>query len=416
MKMITRHLLWLILLTGASPMLAAEKQEPAFTIHLEGVKFDYPGFEHWAEIERPDGKHEWAFAVFQGKDTWSVPFHADVAGTYRLLRIERRRGEARDDDAMGKDSQRELDVKQAQTLSAPTPVQKDLVSAGEFKMIFAAREPWCVNDHTFVQGPDKTWHLFGITHPKPLSWEKDPGHQLAHATAKTLLQAPWDAQPFAVKRDWEKYHEYLLWAPYVIHHNDLFYMFVCVGDRDSHSRYRINLLTSPDLKSWTRSPDNPMVADGFDARDPFDLRVGDEWVLYYTATTTPECGNHVVACVTSKDLTHWSNRKVVFIHPRAGSFGGPTESPFVVRRGNNYYLFVCDNDWTDVYLSHDPFHWDFDQKTTRIHSHASEIVRDVDGKWYISHAGWMSGPVCLAPLHWHDGLDDKPTNILPGMK
>ena len=415
MKLLRRHSLLLVLLAMTSPMVAAEKPAPAFNIQLEGVKFDYPGFEHWVEIERPDGKHEWAFATFKDQDTWSVPIQADAAGTYRLLRVERRRGDTRDDDTIGKDSQLQLDVKEPQKHGKPAPVQKDLVDAGEFKPIFAAKEPWCVNDHTFVQGPDKTWHLFGITHPKPLDFFKDPGHRLCHATAQKLLQSPWQAQPPAVTRNWEKYHEYLLWAPYVIHHNGTYYMFVCVGDKDTH-RYRIHLLTSHDLKSWTRSPDNPMVVDGFDARDPFVMRVGNQWVLYYTATTTPECGNHIVASVTSKDLTHWSNRKVVFIHPRAGSFGGPTESPFVVRRGDNYYLFVCDNDWTDVYLSHDPFHWEFDQQTTRIHSHASEIVRDVDGKWYISHAGWTEGPVCIAPLHWHDGLDDKPTNILPGEK
>jgi len=167
---------------------------------------------------------------------------------------------------------------------------------------------------------------------------------------------------------------------------------------------------------WKRSPDNPMVVDGFDGRDPFVLRVGNQWVLYYTANSTPECGNHIVACVTSKDLVHWADRKVVFTHPRAGSFGGPTESPFVVRRGDNYYLFVCDNEWTDVYLSRDPLHWEFAQKVTRILSHASEITRDVDGKWYISHAGWTEGPVRLAPLWWHDGLDDAPASIAPGQK
>lgn len=415
-----RTLFWLtrflvLSLIIATAHAASARQTPAFTIRLEGVKFDYPGFEHWAEIERPDGKRVWAFAIYSGKGEWSVPFAADAASKYRLLRVERRRGDQREDDVIAKDSQLELEVKESQKLDQPHPAEKPLVEAGTFKTFFAAEEPWCVNDHTFVQGPDKTWHLFGITHPKPLSWDKDPGHQLAHATAKTLLQAPWDAQPFAVKRDWEKYREYVLWAPYVVKHNGTCYMFVCVGDKDTH-RYRIHLLTSADLKAWTRSPDNPMVVDGFDGRDPFVMRVGDQWVLYYTANSNPECGNHIVACVTSKDLTHWSSRKVVFTHPRAGSFGGPTESPFVVRRGDNYYLFVCDNEWTDVYLSHDPFHWDFEQKNTRIKSHASEIVRDTDGKWYISHAGWTGGPLDIAPLQWHDGLDDAPTNILPAAK
>lgn len=415
MKLLTQYLILLTLLTSAAHLNAAEEPETAFTIRLEGVKFDYPGFEHWAEIERPDGKREWVFPIYLGKDEWSVPFSADVAGTYRLLRVERRRGDQREDDVIAKTSRLELEAKEPRKPARPQAAEKPLVEAGEFTTIYAAQEPWCVNDHTFVQGPDKTWHMFGITHPKPLSWDKDPGHQLAHATATNLLQSPWDAQPFAVKREWEKYHEYLLWAPYVVQHNGTYYMFVCVGDKSTH-RYPIHLLTSTDLKEWTRSPANPMVVDGFDGRDPFVMRVGDEWVLYYTANSTPECGNHIVACVTSKDLTHWSNRRVVFTHPRAGSFGGPTESPFVVRRGDNYYLFVCDNEWIDVYLSHDPFHWDFSRKNTRILAHASEIVRDTDGKWYISHAGWTGGPLRLAPLKWNDGLDNEPTNILPASK
>ena len=388
---------------------------PTFRIQLKAVSFDYPGAEHWAEIERPDGTHAWAFAIFTGQDNWIVPIHADQAGTYRLLRVERRLEDARKVDTIGKNSQLQLDVNNPRKSDPPAPVQKALVDAGEFKTIFTAEDPWCVNDHAFIQGPDKTWHMFGITHPKPFDFFKDPGHKLCHATAQTLLQTPWQAQPAAVNRDWEQYQEFLLWAPYVLRHDGIYYMFLCAGDKDTH-RYRIHLLTSPDLMVWTRSPDNPMVVDGFDARDPFVMRVGDQWVLYYTATTTPECGNHIVACVTSKDLIHWGDRKVVFTHPRAGSFGGPTESPFVVRRGNNYYLFLCDNGWTDVYLSHDPFHWDFDRKNTRVKSHASEIVRSVDGQWYISSTGWMSGPVSLAPLHWHDGLDDKPANVLPGEK
>lgn len=403
----------LLLLAAAASFTA--KAEPAFQLRLEGIKFDYPGAEQWAEIAGPEGQRTWAFAIYTGQNNWSVPLREAAAGDYRILRVERRAGDKKSEVTIAEGSQLELTLTEPQKISKPTSQAKPLLEVGEFKTFYTAPEPWCVNDHTFVQGPDKTWHLFGITHPKPLIWEKDPGRQLAHATAKSLLQSAWETQPFAVTRDWEKYREFVFWAPYVVKQDGTYYMFVCVGDQDTH-RYRIHLLTSPDLESWTRSPDNPMVVDGFDGRDPFVMRVGDQWVLYYTANSTPECGNHQVVCVTSQDLTHWSNRKVVFTHPRAGSFGGPTESPFIVRRGENYYLFVCDNEWTDVYVSNDPFHWEFEQKNTRILAHASEIVRDTDGKWFISHAGWTSGPLKIAPLKWNDGLDNEPTNILPAEK
>ncbi|MFO1477756.1 MAG: family 43 glycosylhydrolase [Verrucomicrobiota bacterium] len=396
------------------PAPAAPVSPPAFSVRLEGVKFDYPGAEHWAEIEGPGGDRLWAFAIYTGKQDWTVPFSAEKPGHYKLLRVERRQGDRRADDVLGKDSSTELDVASSQAAAPPAAVTPDLVGAGEFKAFFAATPPWCLNDHTFIQGPDKTWHLFAITHPKPLIWEKDPGRSLAHAASTNLLQS-WQGRPPAVTADWEKYHEYLLWAPYVLRNDDTYYMYVCAGDRDTH-HYQIHLLTSTNLESWTRSPANPVLVDGFDARDPMVMKSGGEWILYYVANSTPDKGNHQVVCVTSKDLVHWGDRRVVFTHPRAGSFGGPTESPFVVRRGDRYFLFVCDNEWTDVYVSNDPFHWDFRDKTTRIRAHAAEVVRDAGGRWYLSHAGWTEGPLMMAPLNWNDGQKDPITNIAPAEK
>ncbi len=397
----------------AAVLTTAETPEPTFTIRMPSEKIGYPGVEYWGAIDGPDGKTLWSFATYAGKDAWTIPLRAPAPGTYRLTRVEKRAGDKRTDVKLAEISPPQIDVAKAWQTEARSP--KTLVEAGEFKRVFAAEEPWCINDHTIVQGPDNTWHLFGITHPKPLDFFKDPGRRLAHATATSLLQDPWQAQPPAVTADWEKHKEYLLWAPHAIRSNSVYHMFVCAGDKDTH-KYRIHLLTSPDLKTWTRSPDNPMVVDGFDGRDPMVLRAENQWIMYYTATTTPDGGNHTVVCVTSKDLTHWGDRKVVFIHPNAGSFGGPTESPFVVRRGRHYYLFVCDNDWTHVYLSRDPFHWDIEQRVGRIRSHASEVVRDAKGKWYITHAGWMSGPVSIAPLVWKDDLDETPSSIPPAFK
>src|SRR6185369_12599456 len=102
------------------------------------------------------------------------------------------------------------------------------------------------------------------------------------------------------------------------------------GGGKTGDHFRIQLATSRDLFHWERHPANPMLEDGYDARDPMVLRVADHWVLYYTATSTPTGGHHVVVALTSDDLVHWSNRRVVFTHAKTGTYGGPTESPFVV--------------------------------------------------------------------------------------
>lgn len=289
------------------------------------------------------------------------------------------------------------------------------LTVGAFQEIYdpavGADKPWCLNDHCFVKGVDG-WHLFGITHVKPFNFAEDPGRSLAHATAKTLTQNPWTKQPFAVTIEPEKYGEHLFWAPHVVKSDGTYHMFVCAGAREGH-RYAIHRLTSKDLWHWDRPTGNPILTDGFDARDPMVIRDGDRWVMYYTANSTPEGGHHIVAAVTSKDLVKWSNRRVVFAHPREGTFAGPTESPFVVRRGKRYYLFVTDNDVVHVYASGDPLLWKPEDHVYEFRGHACEVVRDEQGKWFISHVGWMSGGLSLAPLEWHDGQDRESSSLSP---
>jgi arabinan endo-1,5-alpha-L-arabinosidase len=284
---------------------------------------------------------------------------------------------------------------------------KTLVECGAFVKIYdpsaGEKEPWYINDHCFIQDTNGTWHMFGITRQEPAKPMEEI--HFAHAVAKTLLQQPWRKLPSALdvatNPPWNEVH---LWAPDVIFQGNVYYMFYCAGDKD-HAKYKIHLATSPDLKTWTRSPKNPMVVDGHEARDPFVLRVKNKWVMYYCATSKPDKGNHVVAYVTSDDLVTWTHRGIAFTDPSVGSGGGPTESPFVVQRGDSFYLFIGPRggyDGTDVFVSRDPLHWDVADKVGHFPAHAAEIVHDNDGKWYISRAGWGRGGLYLAPLIWKD--------------
>lgn len=262
-------------------------------------------------------------------------------------------------------------------------------------------EKWYINDHTIVKGEDG-WHLFGITHEEPANPLEEK--LCAHAFTNDILGENLVKQtpPFRAEASEQELH---FWAPHIIKNDGLYYMFYCAGSLEGHEKYRIHLTTSPDLKNWTRHPENPMLIDGFDARDPMVLRVGDRWVMYYTCNSTPEGGNHCVACVTSTDLVHWENKKVVFTSDIIGTFAGPCESPFVEKVNDTYFLFIgpfggydvsyCD---TAVYASKDPFAFG-GEPVGRIPSHASEVLT-IDGKYYITHCGWGEGGVYLAPLHF----------------
>src|SRR5699024_4528750 len=241
------------------------------------------------------------------------------------------------------------------TVTAPTPaaqptseeqgskvVQKPYerveggVGAGERFQIYdpsiGEPEQWYINDHTCVQGPDGTWHMFGITHEEPAAPLDETF--CAHATAERLDQDQWVKQKPVMHADVDN-GETHVWAPYVIEHDGTYYMYYA-GGTDDHERYRMQLATSKDLYHWKRHPANPLFTDGYDARDPMVRRMGDRWVMYYTANSRRDGGNHIVAYRTSRDLVNWSERGVAMRHPVKGTFGGPTESPYVVQDGDDY--------------------------------------------------------------------------------
>jgi hypothetical protein len=257
-----------------------------------------------------------------------------------------------------------------------------------------------INDHTFVQDDSGTWHLIGITGKEPAN----PGNEkfLLHATAKDPW-GPWNMQKPVMQAD-PGAGETVVWAPYVIRHNGLYWMFYC-GGGENHAQYHINLATSSDLSSWSRNLANPIIVDGYDARDPMVLQVGSQWVFYYCATESASGRNHIVAAATSSDLLHWTGCQIVFRSPQVGTFGGPTESPFVVERDNRYYLFLCTNrpyNNTEVCVSDSPFSWNPDNVVLKFDAHAAEVVNAGNAKWFLSSAGWGQGGLYLAELTWND--------------
>lgn len=292
------------------------------------------------------------------------------------------------------------------------------VTHGEFVRIYdpseGEAEPSYINDHTFIRDDEGTWHLFGITHAEPMN-PFDEKH-LAHATAPAL-HGPWTKQPFALSVD-PALHESVLWAPHVIAHAGQYWMFVC-GGGPSPQEFRVQLATSPDCWTWTRHPANPLIVDGYEARDPMVRRIGNRWIMYYTATTRPEGGHHIVVATESDDLVHWHGRRTVYTDVYEGTGGGPTESPFVVERNGRFYLLIGP-DWdglmtskartgrydrrhylgTRVIESDDPFHFEVTNLVGFLTSHASEIIVDTDGSEWVSHCGWGQGGVYLAPLRW----------------
>lgn len=283
-------------------------------------------------------------------------------------------------------------------------LSKTQVSAGRFRKIYdpsiGEKEAWYINDHTLIQDVNGLWHMIGITHPEPAAPFDE--RVFAHATASDPW-GPWTKQPHVLAYD-PSQGETQVWAPHALRHQDRYWIFYCGGGA-TPQKYRIQLAMSDDLRSFARSPFNPMMIDGYEARDPMVVEIRGRWVMYYTATTTRDGGNHTVEALESRDLINWSNKREVFRSSVVGTGGGPTESPFVVVRGRKYYLFVCTNTPyldTAVYVSRDPFHWEEKNRVGQIRAHAAEVVHTPDGRWLITSAGWGTGGLYMADLHWHE--------------
>ncbi len=288
---------------------------------------------------------------------------------------------------------------------SPDPHHTMILQAGAFQRIYdpsCGAEKWYINDHCFIQDKSGLWHMFGITHSEPAAPHEEKF--FAHATSTRPLNPQWTKEEPVLRSQYETWGETHVWAPHIVEHQGIYHMFYCAGG-DDHSRYRIHLATSKDLWSWKRHEANPMVQDGYHARDPMVLRHENEWIMYYTATSTPTGGNHVVAAVVSQDLIHWREKRVVFTHPLQGTWGGPTESPFVVPRQGKFYLFVCTNspyNTSSVFESSSPFFWDIENEVGTFPAHAGEIISLADGSTFLSRAGWGEGGLYLAPLNWSD--------------
>ena len=71
-----------------------------------------------------------------------------------------------------------------------------------------------------------------------------------------------------------------------------------------------------------------------------------------------------------------------------------------------------------MFYSNNSYYWgDVTQNDYQLYGtfalHASEIIRDINEKWYISGAGWGEGGVYLEELTFNDNMDDQTTSMPP---
>ena len=247
-----------------------------------------------------------------------------------------------------------------------------------------------LNDHTIIyNSKEHRWHLYGI---------ESPHTSFIHLTADSLTQPGWMKENSFFDGGAE------IWAPHIIYHDNLYHMYYTkIGmPREIHH------VVSENLYKWSKSA-VPVLAlfnefsDNLKNKDPMVFRDKEkkQWVMYYSMMKDDK--HWVVGYSTSNDLNKWSEPKICF-DENAESPG--VESPFVVKHGDYYYLFLSARPWPvggeDIFRSKTPYLWNAKDLAKRIDPwHAAEVVRDLDGKWYLTlSSGTQSKDLKMAPFYW----------------
>ena len=267
---------------------------------------------------------------------------------------------------------------------------------------------WYTNDHCFAKGPDGVWHAYGIIGHKPINpWVGET--KLFHISAKNFEQEKWEDHGYALEV--KKGVERVLWAPSVFHEEgtETWSMFYNIGNMQENaptyaSWGQLCRADSKNMSDWERHALNPLFSDPGHARDSFVTKFKGVYYYYYTRTFTETDLRSCVAVRTGPDIDHWSGPKIVHVQPLENRHGGDAESPFVVERNGIFYLFICRAssvyNQTHVYWSKDPADFDIQNFVCELPTHASEIVKTSEDRWYISNTGWDKSGLYIASLEW----------------
>ncbi len=255
-----------------------------------------------------------------------------------------------------------------------------------------------VVDHAIIK-KDDLWHLIYIRGQAGTNWPDFPQSDFGHAVSHDLVN--WQLKEPVLQTLEDGFDTYQVWAPHIIEHDNKYWIFY-TGVTDSATQATC-LATSEDLYHWERNEGNPLFNSlpwGYwdeshwsDCRDPMILKEGDTFYCYYTAARmlADEQYEYCMGISSSQDLINWQDEGFRRLE---NTLETPPESPFVVKKNGEFYLFYTNYKHGIVYVrSPDPLHgWteDPDDPQSIISGvSASEIIQE-DGKWYITYISHMN--------------------------
>ena len=287
------------------------------------------------------------------------------------------------------------------------------VIAGPWQVLFAPKASGdYLNDHTLFQDPKGDWHAVGITsHGR--AWTGFDERSFAHGVTPALDQEMKELDPlFKGAPDRRR-----KWAPHVIQSQGTYHLYCGPG--------AIRHFTSVDGYRWNYEG-IAIAKPWWSFRDTMVLELSPgHWLMFAT-----DRGDRV-SVYESNDLFSWTRHGTAFRAVRPAPIWGwipisATESPFVIKMGDYYYLSVClvnsrvREFYTNTIVVRSKNPYDFGvyaaggsgqtaEYVTALTAHAAEFLQDERGRWFVTSAGWPGHPtppgvpprtLVIAPLKW----------------
>jgi len=286
------------------------------------------------------------------------------------------------------------------------------VMDGPYRTLFKpAKYGDTINDHAVFLDAQGNCRMIGIL-SKGLNLLLTPS--FAHGVGPSLKAQMTELPPlFADYPDRDK-----KWAPHVIVEKGLYHLYAGPG--------KIRHYTSQDGVNWTFK-DIVIKSDWPDLRDTMVLKISDgKWLMYVTDQ------HNSITVYESKDLDNWVRKGTAFqakkpatVYSKWNNISA-CESPFVFFYDGYYYLSICltngfmPKTYSDTVIvrSKDPYNFGVfaaggpgqtSDYVTTLKAHCAEYIKDQDGNWFITSAGWrefptpkgtVKGTLSIAPIKW----------------
>lgn len=263
------------------------------------------------------------------------------------------------------------------------------------------------NDHCVFQDARRRWHSIGIINAPVTN-----GESFFHAEGESPIEPMNRLEPIYSVREGER----TCWAPcYVVVDDTIHFFwtdaieFYGVPQReDERGVFVQRHATAPhnEIRNWTHH--GIAFEEEGGVRDPEIVRFGDQWMMIYCRRVNfgDRYGESVVSYRYSQDLFEWGERAGDLVRGIEDTqWFGSSESPFLYKREEGWYLFVThvgpkEYHRTKVWFSEDPTNFGEDRDhITVLFTHAPQIF-DYQGKSWITNTG------CHATFYGYEFPED----------